>query len=639
MLALSFAAGNSLAATLFLFMAASLAGSAFGQAQPQQDSQHVATLNASPQQATSSALQVPIEPGMLPQNTVFYLVWRGAPPASARSANNLLALWDDPEFAPVRSAIAENLLNNSEKKASAGRAASAMQAANSRVAGNSNQSAAAEGSKPNPLTHEEIAQISSLLENPFVLGYISEPSRSARANAEAADSDGRKWNGFFFVFNRSGKEELLAKTILRLRSSEKELPKLSAVSLAGMSALKVERRTSTTYWAEDGNYAISANEPAVFENVVALLKGNATPSTLAKTTAFQEAQPIVGSGVLEFFLRVPDVKDLVPASDANAPQAQMVLNALKLDSIHSFCVHMTLEGSKTRITGAILGDTSPGTLFDVWEEDQATPASLAYVPPDAVHYQESQFSLLALYRAVKRGFQASAKPGQEGMADLIEGMAQTRIGMPLPEALGLLSGEYASVQTSPALDPKGQTYFIGIRDKQASLRLLRTLLGDRISSEHNEGDTTYVKFSLGGSQGNAGVMQWDFFYLAVTPNLILASKRRDTLQQQIALRSATGTALPASLQTARAQFPERLNGISFFDFQKLDWQALKDKWIAESAKSGTAFQGGHATAKAPGPPPAWLLQFNTQVLPRHLHVSTSASWKDSKGIHFDGWIE
>ena len=567
---------------------------------------------AQAQPEAAAVLQAPLAPGTLPQNTIFYLLWRGAPAASARSANHLLSLWDDPDFAPVRSALAEDLLNNSDKK-----------------------SPAKEGKQ---LTPEEAAQISSLLENPFLLGYLGEPSRPARSGAPA-EAAARKWNGFFLVYDRSGKEELLEKTIFRLRSSEKELPKISVISLAGISALKIERKNSATYWAENGKYAISANEPAVFESLAAVLKGAGPTATLAQAAAYQEAQPIVGSGLLEFFLRVPDIRDLVPPTDPHAPQAQTVLNALKLDSIHSFCGHLTLEGARTRISGAILGDTSPGTLFDVWEEDQAAPVSLAYVSPDAVHYQESQFSLLALYKAVKRGFQASAKPGQEGMADLIESMVQTRLGMPLPDALGLLSGEFASVQRDPALDPKGQTYFVGIRDKQASLKLIRTLLGDRISSERNEGDTTYVKFSLGGSQGSAGVMQWNFFYLAVTPNLILASKRREVLSQQVAQRS-TAAALPAPFQAARAQFPERLNGISFFDFQKLDWQALKDKWIADSAKTASALQGGRAgAARDTAAPPAWLLQLNPQVLPRHLHATTSASWKDSKGVHFDGWIE
>lgn len=583
----------------------------FGTSAPAQAQEQTASLRLTP---SAGVLQAPLDPGKLPPNAIFYLLWRGAPPASARSANNLLSLWDDPDFAPVRSAMAESLLNNSAKKS------------------------APEKAKPQ-LSPEQIAQISSLLENPFLFGYLGEPLRSARSNPSPA-KDVHKWNGLFFVYDRSGKEELLDKTILRLRSSEKELPRLSVVSLAGLSVLKLERKDSTAYWAEDGKYALSASEPAVFEDLAAMLKGDARPAVLAQAAAYQEAQPIVGSGLMEFFLRVPDIKDLVPPTDNSAEQAEMVLNALKLDSIHSFCGHLTLEGARTRISGAILGDTSPGTLFDVWEQDQATPASLAYVPADAVHYQESQFSLLALYQAVKRGFLASAKPGREGMPDLVESMAQTRLGMPLPEALGLLSGEFASVQRDPSLDPKGQTYFIGIRDKQGALKLLRTLLGDRISSERNEGDTTYLKFSLSGSQGDAGVMQWNFFYFAVTPNLILASKHRETLQQQIAARSANDSGLPASLQSVRARFPERVNGISFFDFQKLDWQALKQKWIAQSAKSASALQGGgSAGAREAGAPPAWLLQINPQVLPRHLHTTASASWKDSKGVHFDGWIE
>jgi len=35
----------------------------------------------------------------------------------------------------------------------------------------------------------------------------------------------------------------------------------------------------------------------------------------------------------------------------------------------------------------------------------------------------------------------------------------------------------------------------------------------------------------------------------------------------------------------------------------------------------------------------WLAQVNTQVFSRHLHYSTGVSWKDSKGIHWDQWVE
>src|SRR5581483_10648782 len=115
---------------------------------------------AQPQQPAATLLQAPLEPAQLPPNTVFYLIWRGSPPASARAANHLLALWDDPEFAPVRSALAESLLNNSQKAQSADKA------------------------KPQ-LTREEIAQIATLLENPFVLGYFGEPSHAAARASKA----------------------------------------------------------------------------------------------------------------------------------------------------------------------------------------------------------------------------------------------------------------------------------------------------------------------------------------------------------------------------------------------------------------------------------------------------------------------
>jgi hypothetical protein len=81
-----------------------------------------------------------------------------------------------------------------------------------------------------------------------------------------------------------------------------------------------------------------------------------------------------------------------------------------------------------------------------------------------------------------------------------------------------------------------------------------------------------------------------------------------------------------------------LNAVSFFDFQKLDWQAWRDRWIAEakSAEARLAKSGGKT-----GNPQGldWLKQINTQVFSRHLHFASSASWKDAKGLHYDGWLE
>ena len=85
--------------------------------------------------------QAPLEPAQMPSRTSFYLIWRGTPAGDARKTNALFALWDDPDFAPVRAAMFANMTSPSQQDAS----------------------------KP-ALTPEEAEQYSSLLENAFVVG-------------------------------------------------------------------------------------------------------------------------------------------------------------------------------------------------------------------------------------------------------------------------------------------------------------------------------------------------------------------------------------------------------------------------------------------------------------------------------------
>jgi len=53
-------------------------------------------------------------------------------------------------------------------------------------------------------------------------------------------------------------------------------------------------------------------------------------------------------------------------------------------------------------------------------------------------------------------------------------------------------------------------YYVGIRNKQDTLKLLRYTFGEKLGSERSEGETTFVKVSLGGSQNSTGVAQWNF---------------------------------------------------------------------------------------------------------------------------------
>ena len=562
------------------------------------------------------AAQLPIEPGQLPARTVFYLLWRGTPTGEARKSSALFALWDDPDFASARASFVETVLSSPQNQ----------------------------GQKDKPkISREEIAQYVTLLDNSFLLGYIQKPPVPAISKDSSAKDTGAKtsppWNGGFFIYDRTGKEDLLSKAVLRMRGSETDVPKLSQITVAGVSALKVERKTGITYWAEKGKYAVSANELPVFEEILNRLNGKPAGGSLAQSEAFEEAKPLLAGGVLEFFAGLSNASGLAADLPNNAVvPVKPFLAGLKLDALHSIAGHISLEGSKTRMTASLLGDTTSGGLFDLWADGQASPASLAMVTSDTVYYSESQFDLLGIYRTLKRAF-SQPRGSASSTPNPLETMAETRLGMPLPEALGTVTGEFASLQNSPALDSSQRIYLLGIRNKPDALKLARSILGDRISSERNEGNATILKVSLGGGQSSAGMAQWNFYYLAMTPSFLLGASKSESLRGYLEqAASNSGPALPKNISAFRGQYPEKLNGFSYFDFQKPDWPAVKAKWIAESNKSAHTAKSNEA-AESNKRFTDWLSQVNPEVFPRHLHRLIGASRKDAKGVHFDEWLD
>jgi hypothetical protein len=549
-----------------------------------------------------------VDPGQLPGRTTFYLLWHGTPAGEIRTKNSLYALWDDPEFSSARASFLEIALNERQNP-----------------------------KEKSTLSREEAAQYVTLLDNPFLVGYLRRPTTPAATTSRTNDKT--TWNGMFFIYDRTGKEELLSKAVVRLRSAETDIPKLTPLSVAGVSALKVERKSGTTYWAEFSKYAVSAQEQSIFEEILNLLNGKPGSDALSQTTAFQEAKPIRSGGIVEFFLNVSSIGELALASpDGSSSQLKPYLTALKLDSIHSLAGRISLEGAKTRVQAAVLGDVSPGGLFDIWAEGQANPASMVFLSHDTVYYNESQFDLLGIYKILKRLFQQPGGTSAEA-PNPIEAAVETRLGMSVPDALGTVTGEIASLQTSPTFEDSQKIYLVGIRKKADALKLTRTIMGDRIASERNEGDVTFLKISLSGGQSSAGVAQWNFYHLAMTPTLLLGSSKNETLQRCLAqFPAGPDAAPPKALMAVRAQYPEKLNGFAYFDFQKVDWPALKAKWIADAKKAAESAKTTDA-AKSQLQLVDWLTPVNPEVIPRHLHKLAGASWKDAQGVHFDQWLE
>jgi hypothetical protein len=562
--------------------------------------------------SSGAVAQSALDPGKLSGRTLLYLQWRGTPSGEVRKANSFFALWDDPQFAPARDSLLDSFLNNP-----------------------TNQKG-----KPK-ITREELEQYATLLDNPFLFGYQRQPELHTAAKTPASKATAPPaWNGSFFIYDRSGKEELLSKAVMQLRGAEGEIPKLTNVTVAGVPSLKIERKSGIAYWAEFGKYAVSANEMPVFEEVLNVVNGKPGNSVLSQSAAYQEAKPLLNGGILEFFLGVPSAEQIALNSpDSATAQVRLLLSALKLDTLHSLAGHISLEGPKTRVTGAVLGDTTPGGLFDIWADGQVSPVSMGYLSPDTVYYGETQFNLLGIYNTLKRAFSGQGAAASAQTTNQLEKMVETRLGMPLPDALGLITGEVAWIQNNPTLDDAQKVYLLGIKNKPDALKLTRSLMGDRITSERSEGNTTYLKVSLQGGQTSVGVAQWNFYYLAMTPTLLFGSSKSDVLHQYVRQTPATPDATQLkSLLAARAQFPEKLNGFSYFDFQKVDWPGLKAKWIADANKAAQTAKSTDAT-QTDKKLADWLVQVNPDVFSRHLHSMTGASWKDAKGVHFDEWLD
>jgi hypothetical protein len=558
--------------------------------------------------------QAPLEPSQMPPRTAFYLIWRGAPSPEAARANALLSVWDDSDLAPTRAALLDKVFSESAKS-----------------------------DPKTSLTREELQEYATLFENPFVLGYISEPEKREAAAVSAATESPHRWTGTFFVYDRTGKEALLSKAVLRMRAQEKESPQISQIVIGGQPVLKVERKTSTTYWVETGKFAVSANERSVLEEIIPRLSSKTAPqSSLAQSPAYKEAAPLLGGGLFEFFVRVPNLKELSSFDGTAKVQLSSILAALRLDTVHSLCGRLTLEGTKTHVQAAVLGDTAPGTLFDLWSGGGQAPASLSFASSEVISYTDTQVNLTGIYGILKRSLRAAFPQGQQGDTNILESAAQMRFGMPLPEALALFSGEFSAWQTNPSLDTAKQIYFLGIHKKPETLKLLRSIFGDQLTSEREEGGATFLKLSLGGGQSHAGVAQWNFFNLAVTPEAILGSSRGQTLREALAQHAqisvAGGLAAAPAYQTARSKYPSRVAGMSFFDFQRVDWQAAKDLWI-EQAKAAQAKAAKNGGKPVDAHSLDWLEQVNPQIFLRHLHTASGASWKDAKGLHFEEWIE
>src|SRR3989442_4848250 len=163
-----------------------------------------------------------------------------------------------------------------------------------------------------------------------------------------------------------------------MRAEEKEAPRLSQVAIAGEQVLKAEGKGGATYWAEHGKFAVSAGEKLVMEDLLSRLDGKISGgASLVQSAAYQEAQANLSGGLLEFFLRIPDLKNLANDSKAGMFQIRPLLDAARLDAVHSIGGHATLQSVKKHLHGPDLVASLSRMQVDILSNLLQPPALLA----------------------------------------------------------------------------------------------------------------------------------------------------------------------------------------------------------------------------------------------------------------------
>jgi hypothetical protein len=308
---------------------------------------------------------------------------------------------------------------------------------------------------------------------------------------------------------------------------------------------------------------------------------------------------------------------------------------IQLEKIHVAGGGLSFAGEATRMRGAVLGDTSPGGLFDL--EGASTDAfQTQAVVNGSSNFSISRFNLLAMYQLFRGAAMGMLPPQQSGNILILEGAAQKFLGMSIADALALIRDEVASASSYSADGSIEQLYAVTIQNSDAVLRVLRAVIGSMVVAEDSSGSATYLDVAYPYTDPQTGMHRKKFYYLAVTPQMVLIAPRkamlRETVQRlgsQLAVAPAGGVFANPEYSQLRSLLPGKLSAESATDLTEIPLDKLLAKLEMPSAESAK---------EKNGPPPdlSWL---KPEVVSRHLHMVLSGLWKDSGGVYFDSYIQ
>lgn len=600
---------------------------------------------AGPAWAFAAAPTVPA-PDRLPENTWVLVNWHGVANAErVRGTNPVLKLWHDPQFATARDQIIEKIAGSLQKDGSADERRAAIDDA------------------------------LSILENPLVIGVAGEPFARGTDSAH-----------LFAVLNRKGKEAEWARLHVRQKPNADSV--VSTYAFRGTQITKTVRTTApkpaanadpaapppqpkitTTLEASVGDYELYSDGQAEMESLITRLTGSerATDSLL-KDPTYQRAQRFRADGaMLEAFIKVPNLTQAPIPATAQMNTAAVV-RELHPERIQGLWFSAGMGRDRMPVRAALLGDTSPGSVLDLIGSNVGTFQTLAAAPVTEA-FTAFRIDLPALYTTVLRAAKAGMPPDQgAAIGMMIDSMVMAQTGMLTTRLLGLLTGEIGVVSNGTQVSasmPVPAALLVPLTDGEQLLGVLRKVVAPMFANEQKISGATVIQVGPLPSRANpaAGADNKPFF-VAVSPNLLVVSPDRSELEGILA-RNAADTApaagslaADAAFRAARRTLPAELNGISYADFSRMQWEKQVEALHQQLAKQKQqALERADRVEKGEGddpPDPAGAAQLREQAenvgsiqkilvdaLPlanKHLKFSIGGSWKAADGVFFDSYV-
>lgn len=543
----------------------------------------------------------------LPADTWAYFSWGGTSSLkSVSGTNSVLRLWKDPSFYTA--------LENSFATVS--------------HAGGPPQ-------KFGGLTPAETAQIFSALENPAVVGFLSAPENAREKNHSGAS--------FFLIYDATGKQELID-TLRRERDAKLTEP--VERSSFPIGSVTVEKRVSdgnASYEAQAGPYYIVTESAQAMEELVPRFEAEHAPTvSFSQAADFPaECQELARPSLLNLVV-LPARLQLPQPSGSESFDAPAFGRSLHLDRIRAGCMSMSFEKEVTRTRGVVLGDTSQGSILNVFGEGRDSFTTLALAPASA-SFQVSVIDFAALYNCLFTAVTAALPSDKAPFVAAGVAFLSSTWGMPPDQFFALFTGEVATIHPDNGIDPSDGLYVFTIHDPDKVLHVLQHAIPGEHVSTNQEGDVTYLTARIRVRPAEANSAADSATYFAVTPALLLASKQEGALRDAVARVHAGGSAqsnaltADADFQKARASLPAKLVSLWYANYAHFNWQKL---FADVNTNLNNQAQQAARNANKPAPPRIQILPgLDPAVLYRYLHVSIGGAWKDSTGIYFDSYIQ